>query len=324
MPGVDALLVNLASFQFGTVAHEFGHSLQVGPSWNNWVDHAIRLKCDTTFREDATSCHTGAGKEYQDTYGVMGGLNETPFHFNAVHKDLLGWFDSGEIIEVRESGTFTIQAIEPDFGLRALKMCRAPGNELYVETRRAVLSDSDIEHDGMRDVVNGALLHVRDQINPPPFGGGPRPYASYLIDPSPDLPNDETCGDDWCATDPTPTMKPGDTLYDATGGITLNVLASNHRAVTVEVLFDEPQVEARPVENLQCSLIVGLPLLTWQLGDCYDEIEIQRDGESVASLPSLAKGWVDASVGPGIYNYSLTGKRSGLPDTSVSCEVVVP
>ena len=46
----------------------------------DWVDHAFRLDCDTSFREDATTCNSGPGTEFQDTYNVMGGLNEVAFH----------------------------------------------------------------------------------------------------------------------------------------------------------------------------------------------------------------------------------------------------
>ena len=62
----------------------------------------------------------------------------------------------------------------------------------------------------------------------------------------------------------------------------------------------------------------------WQPGDCYDDILIERDGVQIATIPELSSAYLDFDAEAGVRSYTVTGRKAGLADTGVTCEVTVP
>lgn len=114
-----------------TVAHELGHSLG--------LLHADRLAChgapyipfNSTLVKDEQGClQIDAG----DAYDVMG--SDGYYHFNAIHKETLGWLTAQE---VTQSGVYQIEPIErAESVVKALKIVPDDGEPFYLEYRRPI------------------------------------------------------------------------------------------------------------------------------------------------------------------------------------------
>jgi len=88
----------------GTVAHEFGHLLSLG--------HASSICCYPKFINNYSNCRIN---EYGNLYDIMGSGGTSygyPNHFNAVFKSKLDWISEDQIINVTESGTYTLSPLE--------------------------------------------------------------------------------------------------------------------------------------------------------------------------------------------------------------------
>ena len=73
-----------------------------------------------------------------------------------------------------------------------------------------------------------------------------------------------------------------------------------------------------PVENLQCDLdcVTGAPVLFWNVPFAYDQLEIQRDGVPIVTLPGDSTEFVDfdAVEGERLYSVSpICGPVTGPP-----------
>lgn len=144
------------------IGHELGH--------NFGNHHAGFYKCD--YAAIASSGCTW--REYGDIFDIMGSKNTA--HYNALHKEYLGWFTPDNILTVSKSGTYTLEPIEnADSGLKALKIQRGINDYLFVEYRQPLGYDYNIAPDS--NVFSGALLHIKE------IGGSPN--RSALIDPVP-------------------------------------------------------------------------------------------------------------------------------------------
>jgi hypothetical protein len=140
----------------GVVGHEMGH--------NFGLYHSHSLDCGTA-AVAASGCTTS---EYGDVFDVMG--NSSAAHFNAYHKERLGWLNAGVSPPLTtvpaQSGT-TTYAIAPienarDGVPRALKIprgtsCTATSEWFYVESRQAKGFDSFLS--GNANVLGGVLIH---------------------------------------------------------------------------------------------------------------------------------------------------------------------
>jgi hypothetical protein len=141
---------------YNVVAHEIGHNLG--------EYHANFLDCGNTAVSN-TGCSV---KEYGDVYDVMG---SSSLHFNAHHKELVNFFDPGQMINVKNSGIYSLEPIETNTGgLKALKIQRGTNDYLYVEYRQPLGYDINITT--LPDASQGAMLHTGL-------------YATNLIDVTP-------------------------------------------------------------------------------------------------------------------------------------------
>ena len=187
-----------------TIGHEFGHNLG--------NHHASFLNCG-----DVPIASSGCTNiEYGDPYDILG--RSTPVgHFNAPHKEYVGWFDASNIQTVTTSGTYTIEPIETaTSGLKALKIQRDISDYLYLEYRQPIGYDANFQSfiTGS-DVFDGVLLHTVERGI----------YYPYLIDATP--PGDST----------TPALKLDDIFTDPATGTTVTVTDRTGASLTVDVVI---------------------------------------------------------------------------------------
>jgi M6 family metalloprotease-like protein len=146
--------------------HEIGHTLG--------VEHQGLELCNPTSISTPSNCN------WIDWIGKLGPMSNPnitwPTHFNAHHKNLIGWMDHESMPTVTESGLYELQPIAchegspagcPDSTLpRALRIPRAnryPRRDLYIEYRQPVGYDAAVPSvgpDGGNNFVDGAMAHV--------------------------------------------------------------------------------------------------------------------------------------------------------------------
>jgi len=123
-------------FSLAVVGHEMGH--------NFGLYHSHSLDCGAA----AVAGSGCTASEYGDVFDIMG--NSGTAHFNAYHKERLGWLNAGvspplTTVAAGTNATYAIGQLESvrDAVPRALKIprgtsCSATGEYFYVETRRSV------------------------------------------------------------------------------------------------------------------------------------------------------------------------------------------
>ena len=198
------------SLALKVVSHEMGH--------NFGLYHAHSLDCGTTVL--GTNCTTS---DYGDTIDTMG--NSAAGHFNAFHKDRLGWLDYGTspmITIVQADGLYTIEPLETASpGPKALAILKATdattGKQTwyYVEYRQATGVDSFLSSNS--NVPNGVVLHTGS-----PSDGN----SSYLLDMTPVT-----------ASWSDPALVVGQSFTDPNAGVTITPVSVSSTGATVSVSF---------------------------------------------------------------------------------------
>ena len=181
------------------VGHELGH--------NFGNHHATFLDCgDQVITVGKTGCSI---YEYSDRWDIMGSGN---FHFNAPHKEYVGWFDSSNIQTVTVSGRSSIEPIETaTTGLKALKIQRGLADYLYVEYRQSIGYDTSSLS---WDIFDGALLHVLLSSNRTAvLDLTPLDYTNHI------------------------TLQPGASFIDPETKTKITVVSATATALTVDVLL---------------------------------------------------------------------------------------
>jgi len=146
-----ALITSSNATNLGVVGHEFGHGLG--------SQHASFLDCGAQ-----TIASSGCSViEYGDAYDIMGGAplpGHWINHFNAPHKELMGWFSSANVGTITASGTYVLEPIETAASnLKVLKIQRAPDDFLYIEYRQPIGFDTISASNPTTDIFQGALVH---------------------------------------------------------------------------------------------------------------------------------------------------------------------
>jgi hypothetical protein len=157
------------------VAHELGHGLG--------LNHAQLWDCGAgiTF---------GAGKNckernYGNAFDLMG-RGSTALHFNAVFKEILGWFDSSSLRTIISSGRYTLSPYEGSSGFRAAKI-KVPGREdypIYLEYRQPLGFDASLSNPPFVSNTRGLLVNWKAGVEET-IGVATSRYISNLLDFSP-------------------------------------------------------------------------------------------------------------------------------------------
>ena len=199
------------------VGHELGHGFS--------LLHADGVSCGgvTLTANAPDDCQIYV---YYDPYDVMG--NWAAKHFNAPHKEYVGWFDSGNLQTVTANGNFVLEPIETvSSNLKAIKIPRPNNNFIYVEYRQRIGFDAGEQANS--DFDKGALLHIL-------IGSQAR---TGLLDPIPD--NDLFT---------TISLHPGSSLTDPATGTKITVKSATSTALTVEITgFSSPSPTPTPTTS---------------------------------------------------------------------------
>jgi hypothetical protein len=193
-------------------AHEMGH--------NFGLYHAHTVDCGTQ-----ATCSSGTYSEYGDSFDLMGASTYSAPHYNAFHKEQLGWLNNGAqppITTVTSSGTFQISPYEAqDSYPKALKILQSGSSNsyYYLEFRQALGFDSFLS--SYSDIMNGTLFHLASPSNA---------NSSDLLDLTPTSPSSFSH----------PALVVGQSYTDSTSGLTIIPTAVSITGATVQVTMNGP------------------------------------------------------------------------------------
>ncbi len=144
----------IAEYRFDDVfynvfIHEFGHNLG--------LPHSSSLECgDVSFSHSPNACSVF---EYGDYFDIMGGLDG---HFNSIQKETLGWFNSGNIVDVTQDAIIALTPLErAGLNTKVLKIpCGARQDyTFYLEFRQPL--GKDAIYGGEKYDINGPMAHKK-------------------------------------------------------------------------------------------------------------------------------------------------------------------
>ena len=219
--------------------HEIGHGLG--------LKHANAWDCgDVTLGEN---CMVRIGTDKFDTMGAYPNTG----HYNAFHKEMLGWLNYGQspqIIEVKEDGEFFVDLYGmPTSGPKAIKISKGINPSTgqlgwyYLEYRQPILSDTYIGEFsyqwGRGDVTDSLIVHMGEPddyfVNPS------NPNASFMLHMNP------TDSDFYQATNIPdwwdPGLHPGQTYNDLESGVSFTTLLTDGNQATIDVSFTTPSCQ---------------------------------------------------------------------------------
>jgi len=213
------------------VAHELGH--------NFGVLHASTLNCTNESGQRVAISNKCKSNEYGDPFDIMGSRVR---HMNTQHKARLGWYETGNIKKIAESGTYTLSPIETQgTGTKALIIENTilnPNSLYYLEYRKTFGFDNFKSTD---PVVNGVSIRVAgDHTN--------KLLNTFLIDNTPET---LTFFDAALLVDKT--------FEDKSEGLKIEVLGKEGENLRVKVTFEQkpdPCVRENPSASIS-------PLSQW-------------------------------------------------------------
>jgi len=208
----------------GIAAHEGGHNLG--------LNHASSL--DYVPLVLGLPGADGVHQEYGDRFSVMGGGEGglALGHYNAPHKNKLGWLDPSSILPVETGGSFVVSPIENTTGPRALRIRRAPGvNQwLWVEYRQPIGHDATLTTAGIQP-FSGALIHLEDPAQ--------EPNHTFLLDFTPNTPHDFS----------DPALSAGQVWSDTYSPLSIRVDSASPTGLGVSVSYRTPCTTLNPASR---------------------------------------------------------------------------
>lgn len=289
--------------------HEIGH--------NFGNHHADFYNCGSV-AYDLNGC---IGEEYWDRYDVMGSAAQA--HFNALHKEIPGWFNAGNILTVTEDNIYNLKPLELQTqDLQALKIQRTSDDYLFVEFRQSIGLDAGMDKNVNMydDVFDGALLHSNSLDD---F------YSrSWLIDPTPPADNHYSA------------LKLNNTFIDPLSGASIKTVSKDDSLLSVEVLLKKrdfilPAVEiTEPVKGQKIAGEVkisantqdesGIEKVEFEIGLDYLHNEILGIDTTVPyELTFDSRLFRNGYAFIRARAYDLSGVLFGVPNNSEIARIVV-
>lgn len=270
------------TFAAGTIVHEMAHTFG--------LLHSNALNCDRTPIGDTCTV-----SNYGDPSDVMGGDG----HFNAFHKERLGWLGTSEmppIATATQTGRYVIDRYET-MGTRAKAVkvfqgvdpATGGGIWYYVEYRQAIGFDAGLATKG--NLATG--VQIRKVL------AGASSY-SYFLDMTP---NSRATGDYYDGA-----LDVGRTFVDDAAGVRITLVAADGQSATIDVTVGAaappPTSPPPPADTLTTS--VGTDKTQYAKGaTVYMTALVKQNGVAIGSanvnfditLPSGAKATVRAVSG---------------------------
>jgi hypothetical protein len=189
-------------------AHEMGH--------NFGLYHAHTVDCGTQ-----VMCSSGNFSDYGDGFDTMGASTYSSPHYDAFHKEQLGWLNGGSgqppITTITSSGTYQLSPYEvQDSNPKALKILQSGSTNTYyyVEFRQAQGADSFLSN--YSDLMGGVVFHSGSPSNA---------NSSDLLDLTPSSPASFTH----------PALVAGQSYIDTTTGTTITPVSVSSTGASVQV-----------------------------------------------------------------------------------------
>nr|MBP7967156.1 hypothetical protein [Candidatus Woesebacteria bacterium] len=195
------------------LAHELGHSLGL------W--HANGFDCGA-----ASLSGQCEHVEYGNNYDAMGSGGLYSLQYNGFYKEILGWIKSTNILNITQSGRYTIGHLEfasPKMFAKVFNPKISTTQPLFVlESRYAVGFDSDITRGS--PIKNAGILVMKPVDK----------ETSRLIDTTPSL-------KDWWQDIADAAIKPGQTFVDGGSGLSIGqIVSQTATSTTFDVRIDQP------------------------------------------------------------------------------------
>jgi hypothetical protein len=229
------------------VAHEMGHKL-----YGQNISHANGLDCLTN-DYNSEDCFI---LEYGNYFDALGSWQGWARHFRADVKDKLGWFDQSQILEITQSGIYTVNPLETEGGIKAAKIkpWYTPATTHYLEFKNGHGFNSNLLSPDLVTNTEGLFVYKRQK-------GSDSNYN--LIDASPTAAS-------WEDDIRNVTLKPGMTFEDEIWGVSITTLTTSPSQVSFQVTLDENDYIHCDGPHLGYEIILDpedLPTQNPQLGE---------------------------------------------------------
>ena len=276
------------------IGHEFGHVFG--------LLHSHAQECGTTTLGAACT-----SLEYGDTVDIMG--NNVAGHFNAIHKERLGWLNSGTqppITTVQATGTYSIDAYAAaSTKPKALKILKSVDaitgakTWFYVEYRAAVGYDSVMSGIYGTNIPNGVVVRV---------GSDSDGNSSSLLDMTPN----SSFYTDWFD----PALAFGQVFTDAASGVMITAVSGNGASAQVNISLSQTMACARvnPVVAITGggqSVAAGTP-------QAYTVSVTNKDSVACGASTFTLQAAVPAGWSGGYTNTSLSVSPGAVMSTTLN------
>jgi hypothetical protein len=264
------------------MGHELGHIMGAGHA-NNYRCTLNGVAVPVAPKANCTST------EYKDPFDIMGnsGLNS---HMNGPHKVNLAVFGTSNVQKVTTSGTYSIYPLEPNSSnVQTIKIPRAvvsgvENDYIYLEYRRPIGFDSNLSNHPT--AINGVLAHLAPCVSSYITCPGTSTKQTVLLDMTP--------GDNIFSNS---ALQVGQTLSDATYGISVKLLSVDGTKADVQVTFGSVVcTRANPTVTISPTSQWGNPGQSLSYSVTITNRDANCSSSTFAVNPSLPSGFTQSPV----------------------------